>query len=187
MKAELIINNIRLELGHRELDEISYALDDCEKMKDIYHELAQSPSTEIRSNIVSQNNLHAKTVKLLLSDSQIDVMRSMINQDNFISQMRKEDIERFINTGDAEILTDIVSNILDLTQEYEICEKDWLCEKFYQQENPSVRYDLAANDETSDFILRKLIKDPDINVSQTAQDTLDEIKNANFDDDDIPM
>lgn len=143
MKAELIINNVRLELGHKELNEISYALDDCERTKNIYHELAQSPSTETRSNIVSQNHLHTKTVKLLLSDSQVEVMRSMFSQDKFISQMRKEDIERFINTGDAEILTDIVRNISDLTEGYEVCEKDWLCEKLYQQADPTIRFKLA--------------------------------------------
>ena len=83
MKAALIINNIKLELGHKELNEISYILDNCKKAKDIYHELAQSPSTETRTNIVSQKNLHRKTVKLLLSDHQIDVIRTMINKKKF--------------------------------------------------------------------------------------------------------
>jgi len=115
MTAELIINNVRLELGHKELNEISYTLDDCKRTKDIYHELAQSPSTETRSYIVSAKNLHAKTVRLLLSDHQIEVMRSMIRKDKFISAMKKEDIERFINTIDPEILISIVKNISDLT------------------------------------------------------------------------
>ena len=189
MKAELIINNVRLELGHRELNEISYALDDCKRNKNIYHELAQSPSAETRSNIVSQNHLHAKTVRLLLSDPQIEVMRSMVDRDKFISRMKKEDIERFINTGDSEILSDIVDNISDLTDEHEVCEKDWLCEKLYQQADPTIRFKLAENDETPEFILKKLLTDPDINVSQAARDTLDEIEAVDFDDDDdnVPM
>ncbi len=157
---------------------------DCKKAKDIFHELAQSPSTETRSNIASQKNLHRKTVKLLLSDSQIEVMRTIITRDKFISKMGKDDIDRFIKTGDPEILTDIVRNIDDLTQEYEVCEKDWLCEKLYQQSDPSVRYALAENGETPEFILKKLLEDSDINVSQAAQDTLDGIEDPNFDDDD---
>ena len=189
MKAELIINNTRLELGHKELNEISYALDDCKKAKDIFHELAQSPSTETRSNIASQKNLHRKTVKLLLSDSQIEVMRTIITRGKFISKMGKEDIDRFINTGDPEILTGLVKNMAELTEEYEVCEKDWLCEKLYQQADPSVRYELADNDETPEFILKKLLEDSDINVSQAAKDTLDEIEDVGFDDDDddVPM
>ncbi|WP_300463658.1 hypothetical protein [Desulfobacula sp.] len=193
MTAELIINNVRLELGHRELNEIAYALDDCKRTKNIYHELAQSPSAETRSNIVSKNYLHAKTVRLLLPDSQIEVMRSMINQDKFLSQMGKDDIERFINTGDSEILTEIVDNISDLTEVYELCERDWLCEKLYQQADPTIRFGLGSTDETPGFILKKLIKDPDINVSQAARDTLDEIEEEDFDndinddDDDVPM
>ena len=186
MKAELIINHVRLELGHKELNEISYALDDCERTKDIYHELAQSPSAETRSNIALQKNLHAKTTMLLLSDPQIEVMRSMVDRDQFISLMRKEDIERFINTGDSEILSDIVDNISDFTEEHEVCEKDWLCEKLYQQSDPTIRFKLGENDETPEFILKKLLADPDINVSQAAHDTLDEI-NDFIDDDDVPM
>ena len=189
MKAELIINTTRLELGHKELNEISYAFDDCKKAKNIFHELAKSPLTETRSNITSKENLHRKTVRLLLSDTQIEVMRSMINQDKFLSQMRNEDIERFINTGDAEILTGLVENMVDLTEEYEVCERDWLCEKLYQQSDPSVRYELAQNDEIPEFILKKLLEDSDINVSQAAKDTLDEIEDVGFDDDDddVPM
>jgi len=184
MHAELIINNIRLDLGHRELNEISYALDDCERTKDIFHELAQSPSAETRSNIVSQKHLHTKTVRLLLSDSQIEVMRSMINQDKFLSQMGKDDIERFINTSDSEILSDIVNIISDLTEIYEVCEKDWLCEKLYKQADPTIRFQLAENDETPEFILKKLKADPDINVSQAARETLDEIEDFDDSDDD---
>jgi len=188
MKAELIINNVRLELGHKELNEISYAMDDCERNKDIYHELAKSPSAETKSVIVSQKNLHAKTVRLLLSDPQIEVMRSMVDQDKFISRMKKEDIERFINTGDSEILSDIVNNISELTEEHEVCEKDWLCEKLYQQADPTIRFKLGETDETPEFILNKLVQDPDINVSQAAQDTLDEIDDfIDDDDDDVPM
>jgi hypothetical protein len=184
MKAELIINNVRLELGHKELNEISYTLDDCKKAKDIFHELAQSPSTETRSNIVSQKNLHRKTVRLLLSDSQIEVMRSMIRKDKFISQMGKDDIERFLNSGDSEILTEIVDNISDLTEVYELCEKDWLCEKLYQQADPTVRYALAENAEASEFILKKLLEDSDINVAETAKETLEEIESDNIEDED---
>ena len=185
MKAKLIINNITLELGHRELNEISYALNDCEKIKDIYHELAQSPSTETRSNIALQDNLHRKTVKLLLYDAQVEVMRTMSRENNFISNMNKEDIERFINIGDSEILTNMVDNIQNLTENYEVCERDWLCEKFYTQADPSVRYELASSDEASGFIIKKLTEDPDINVSQAAKETLEGIESEKDENDEI--
>jgi len=185
MKAELIINNIKLDLGHRELNEISYALVDCDKTKDIYHELAQSPSTETRSNIALQENLHRKTVRLLLSDTQIEVMRTMSREDNFISNMTKEDVERFINNGDSEVLINMVNNIQTLTEDYEICERDWLCEKLYAQEDPSVRYELASNEDTSEIIVKKLTDDPDINVSEAAKETLEGIESEKGEDDEI--
>lgn len=176
MKAELIINNTTLKLGHKELNEISYILDDCPTTKDIYHEMAQLASTETRTNIASQNYLHKKTIALLMSDSQTDVMRAVTSRDKFISEMTKEDIEKFIATGDSEILTNIVENISELTEEYEICEKDWLCEKLFQQiTDPLVKYELASTGETSRLILKKLINDSDISVSQAAKTTLEDL------------
>ena len=183
MKGELIINNVRLELGYGMLNDLSYSLDDSKMSRGIFHELAKSPCCETRSYIASRNNLYPKTVTILLPDQQINVMRAMVENDNFISQMNKTDVERFIHTGDPEILTGIVNAMSDLTEIYDVCERDWLCEKFYQHPDPAVRYELANNDETPEFFLKKLREDSDVAVVRAAQDTLDNIEDP-FDDDD---
>ncbi len=177
MKAELVINNVRLELGHKELNEISYVLNDCKRNRDIFHELAKSQSTETRARIASQTHLYEKTAKLLLADNQIDVIRSMMNRGGrTVSHLGKTDIEKLINIGDHEVLNEIINRISDLTETFEVCEKDWLCEKLYQQPDPSVRFELASSEDTSEFILKKLLEDSDINVSQAAKDTLRKIE-----------
>ncbi len=181
MKAKLIINNKSLELGHRELIEISYVLDDCKEAKDIFHELAKSTATDVRSHIGSYQNLHDKTVKMLLSDTQIEVMRAVISKRKFIRLMDKEDVKRFITNGDSEVLTIMANNMDHFIEEYSVCEQDWLCEQLYRAKDPQVRYELAASEETPEIFLKKLVDDPDSNVSQAAKETLDKIKDIKFD------
>jgi hypothetical protein len=94
MKGALIINNVRLELGHEILNILSYSLDDNNKTMDIAHELAQSPCCETRYHIASRKYLHQKTVTKLLLDTQIEVMRAMVENDTFLSQMMLVDVER---------------------------------------------------------------------------------------------
>lgn len=182
MKAKLIVNGAELELGHVMLNELSYTLPDEKKSMDIFHELAQSPSGETRSHIASQSCLHPKTVALLLPDTQIEVMRAMAGNDEFISQMTLADVERIINTDDPDILVSIVTAMLDLTESYEVCERDWLCEKLSKYPDPAVRSELAGNEETPEFFLKKLAQDPDLDVSRSAKDTLEDLEH---DDDDI--
>jgi hypothetical protein len=182
MKAKLIVNGAELELGHVMLNELSYTLPDVKKSMDIFHELAQSPSCETRSHIASQSCLHSKTVALLLPDTQIEIMRAMADNDQFISQMTLSDVERFINTDDPDILASIMKAMLDLTESYEICERDWLCEKLSKHPDPAVRSELAGNEETPEFFLNKLAQDPDSDVSRAAKDTLEDLE---LEDDDI--
>jgi len=181
MKSELIINNVRLELGYEMLNQLSYIMDDNKKTRDIAHELAKSPCCEIRTQIASRNILHPQTVSLLLPDTQIEVMRAMAGNDEFISQMTLADVERFINTGDPEILVKLVETMSDLTETHEVCQRDWLCEKLSQHPDPAIRAELAGNEETPEFFLKKLAQDPDSDVSQAAKDTLE---NLEEDDDD---
>jgi len=176
MKGELIINNVRLELGYEILNQLSYKLNDSKRTRDIAHELAQSPCCETRYNIASRDCLHSETVAILMPDTQIEVIRAMIANDNFKSQMKPADVERFIDTGDPEILTGIVNAMVDLTETYEVCERDWLCEKLFQHPDPAIRFELANTEKTPEFFLNKLANDPDLDVSRAAKDTLEDIE-----------
>jgi hypothetical protein len=181
MKGALIINNVRLELGYEMLNQLAYNMEDNNGTRDIAHELAQSLCCETRFHIASRSCLNPETVAFLLPDTRIEVMRAMIDNEEFISQMALADLERFINTGDPEILSSIVKAMSDLTETYEVCERDWLCEKLCQHPDPAVRSELAGNDETPEFFLKKLAQDPDLDVSQAAKDTLEGL---DWDDDD---
>ncbi|EMS78427.1 hypothetical protein [Desulfotignum phosphitoxidans] len=186
MKAQLIVNGVTVELSHNELNEIAFTLDTCERYMDLFHELAGSPCTETRSSVASQTFLHEKTCRILLQDNQVDVLRALTSKGRCIPEIKKEDIERLIDLQDTEILSNIINHISDLTEEYSICEKDWLCEKLYQQKDPVVRQELAENDETPRFILKKMVlNDSEWAVSKAAEETLALIEE--YDDDDIEI
>ncbi len=174
MKAELIVNNVKVELGHKEINELSYIFEKDPKYKDLFHELAQSPCTETRAHVASQDYLHRKTIRSLVMDDQIEVMRSVVNKGVCVTGMEKEDVERYVNTVDYEVVSGLINLMEDLTDEYEVCEKDWLCEKIAHLSDPSIRLELAESENTSEFILKKLVNDPDLNVAEAAKETLED-------------
>jgi len=182
MDARLIINGVEIKLGHKELVDICYSIEDYARNVDILHELAKLNSSEIRSNVAGNEHLKDETFDMLIQDSSLEVMRVVICHDHFKKRMDKEIIERFIQTGDTEILTRIAKEIDDYTVLYEVCEMDWLCEKLIVQKDPAVRYKIAGNDSIPVFFLNKLAEDSDINVSEKAQETLSELEEDEFDD-----
>ena len=52
MEAKLVVNDVEVELGHEELDNISGCLSDHEDKSEILYELAKSPSSLVRMNVV---------------------------------------------------------------------------------------------------------------------------------------
>jgi len=171
MKAKLVINNVERILGHRELADICYSIKDCEGNEEIFHELAKSKSVEIRTLIASNSNLSDETVDLLMNYSSVEVLRAIISREHARMRMKKEALERFIETGDTEILMNLANRICEYA-DLEVCEMDWLCEKLLKQKDPAIRYKLAKNAYTPIFFLKKLANDDDINIAERAMKTL---------------
>ena len=178
MKAKLVINNVEKILGHRELTDLCYCLEDCEGNEEIFHELAKSKSVEIRTLIAGNNHLSDETVDLLMHDSSVEILRAIVSRDHTPLRMKKEDLECFIETGDTEILMNLADRIFEYA-DLEVCEMDWLCEKLLNQEDPAIRYKLAENAYTPIFFLKKLANDDDINIAERAMMTL--IENDDLD------
>ncbi len=172
MNAKLIVNDIVVDLGHQALEEIVFFLNDEPAMQDIFNELSKSPSSEIRKNIADNSHLPVHTRRRLIEDTDLEVMRTIIFSDEARQHMTLRDIERYLATGDREILTILADDLTDFTQVHEICETDWLCEKLINQPDPAVRYRLAGNEDTPVFFLKKLASDDDIDVARRALKTL---------------
>ncbi len=175
MNARLIINNIEIVLGFRELEEIVFTLEDSPDKKAVFHELAGAPSSEIRNTIASCRHLRHRTIRRLIDDTVLEVMRTVISADKIRRHLTTADVERYLDTGDCDILAVLARDLEEFSDIHEVCEKDWLCEKLVHQPEPAVRYALAENEDTPVFFLRKLAVDSDANVAAQADQTLREM------------
>ena len=81
MNAKLIINNIEVTLGHRQLEDLVFGLNDEPAMRDVFHELAKSSSSEVRNDIAGNRHLSVKTRRLMIADTSLEVMRTVIVSD----------------------------------------------------------------------------------------------------------
>ena len=71
MKAKLTVNKIEISLGHEALKLITDTIEDHKDGQEVFHELAQHPSSDIRSTVAMNENIHDKTAKLLVKESSI--------------------------------------------------------------------------------------------------------------------
>jgi hypothetical protein len=183
MNARLIINDREVLLGHRHLEEFVFTLNDEPAMREIFHELAKSPASEIRKDIAGNQYLFEETRRRLIADTSLEVMRAIIISDEAQELMTKSDLERYLATGDVEVIRPMALNLKAFTREYKVCDLNWLCENLVRQPDPATRYNLAANIDTPVSFLKKLAGDDDVDVARKAAETLREVGNG-FDPDD---
>ena len=191
MDARLIINDHEVRLGHKGLAEIAYWLEDKPEHSDIFHELAKSECSEVLVCLVDKEHLSRLTVRMLIEESSLEVMRAVVDSKKARRRMTRRDLETYIDFGDCEILTALATHLSDFTEDYEICEPEWLCERLLSQPDPAVRYALAENTDTPEDFLERLVEDDDVDVAGQAEETLAEVREEDdddeFEDDDIPL
>lgn len=194
MNAKLTINDHEITLGHKGLEEIVYWLEDAPENSDIFHELAKLESSSLLVNLVDKEHLAKLTVRMLIEDSSLEVMRAVIDSRHARKHMTRRDMEAYLATGDCELLSTMAKDLEYFTEVYEVCEKEWLCEKLAGQKDPGVRFALAENTDTPVHVLEELTGDDDADVAKQAEKTLAEIREEEEDDeeyddedDDIPL
>lgn len=184
MKAKLTINDVEIMLGHKTLGEITYCLDDKPEHSDLFRELAKSECNDVLTSLVGKEHLSRPTLRVLIENNSLEVMRDVVDSRRARRFMTRRDLETYIDSGDYEILTSLITNLDDFTERYEICETDWLCKKLIKHPDPAVRYALAENSDTPEDFLERLAKDRDIDVARQARETLSEIRDEDDEDDD---
>lgn len=199
MNAKLIINEVEVALGHKALEDIAFMLEDIPEHRDIFHELAKTKSSGILFNLVDKENLRRLTLRLLIEDNCLEVMRTVVGSRRAIRHMTRRDLENYLAAGDKEILATLAEKLDSITEVHEVCEKEWLCEKLAGQKDPAVRFALAENTDTPERFLEELVEDEDLDVARQAEKTLIEIREKEEeeeaddeddeidDDDDIPL
>jgi len=170
MEAKLVVNDVEVVLGHEELDVISGGLSRDGDRSAILYELAKSPSSLVRMNVVYNDAMDEKTAERLIRDSSIEVLRALVQTGQAQAIATEEDMDRLIATGDTELLGLIAKDV----DEFDACEVDPLCEKLVAQKDPQVRKELASNLGTPKGFLEQLMDDQDPDVARAAESILDE-------------
>lgn len=172
LEAKLVVNGIELELGYSALGDTVLFLSSGKKNQGIYFELAKSPSSEVRQNVAKTNSLNDETVRLLVQDSSVEVLREIVSNYHAQEIITQDEIERLISTGDTPLL----STIAERVEDFELCDTDLICLKLVVHSDPSVRASLAQNEYVPKVFLEKLTKDHDVEVAEEAKSTLADLK-----------
>lgn len=172
MEAKLVVNDVEVELGHEELDIISGCLSDHADKNEILYELAKSPSSLVRMNVVYNDAMDEKTAERLIRDTSIDILRALVQTSQAQKIVTDKDMERLIAMGDTELLCNIAEKVGD----FDACDVDALCKMLVAQKDPQVRFRLASNSDTPREFIEELIDDVDIDVVRAAEGTLEELE-----------
>lgn len=172
MKITVKANGVETILGYSEIEGLFGVIEDCEKNAEFFSELSESESVSVRSRLASLKHILPSAMQLLIQDKYREVMSSIVENNSSTPYLKKSDLERYIETGDTEILTSIAYNIGRFTEEYDICDLNWLCEKLSNSVEPIVRHILSENEHVPMYVLLKLSEDDDIDIATTALESI---------------
>lgn len=150
------------------------SLPDEEQFADLFYELAQSKSSEIRTFVADNDKINKETALLLLRDKNINILRDLPGNERVREIATMEDIQRLINTNDSDLLCNLASNAEDFNSS--ICEL--IAKELVKCEDTEVRYRLAGNRDIPVNILHELAKDEDESVAHKAKDSCLRILNS---------
>ena len=168
MKATLTVNGVEIYLGHDALKLVTDIIEGHPDGQEVFHELAQHPSSDVRATVAINENIQEKTAKLLIKDSSIDVLREIAVNVIALSMITEKDIHELIATKDTRLL----SEIAHFSDEYQLANSNLIAQLLVNQPDPKVRCRLAENQYVPEIFLTDLSKDPDVDVAQAAKETL---------------
>ena len=169
MISKLIINDVEMNIGVKFLEDIASSIPDTESNQVIFNELAKSKSASVRGYIAYKDKLSEETAKLLLTDKDSEVLSNLLRNDVVQSVATDEDIEHMINTLTEEYLV----NLIGYLDDYRNIDLDLHLENLLSLNSPVINYAIADNRNMPNKILRKLSKNEDPDVSNTAKESLD--------------
>ena len=170
MEAKLTVNGMEISLGHEALKLITDIIENHPDGQEVIHELAQHPSSDIRTTVAMNENIQEKTAKLLIKDSSISVLREIAVNRVALRIITENDIRELIANKDTRLLCEI-ANFID---EYQLCNSNVIAELLVNQPDPRVRCRLAENQYVPEMFLTELCNDQDIDVAKTAKETLND-------------
>jgi len=156
-------------LGYEEVSNFVSSARDAKENHALFSLAAQHPSSVVRENIAYKDNLDEETVKVLLMDKSVNVLRNLSRTETFRKCATVEDIQRLI---DMDI--EMAQNVANYFESYEQVDSSDICRMLMATDDPSISYTLADNYNTPKKILKELVKHNDSHVANEAKRRLEE-------------
>lgn len=167
LSVKVTIGPLSIDLGAEAVCSLVDIFEDNESSMEIFAEFAKSPSYRVRAAVASKDNLDSDKVNRLANDSEVEVLRNLMNSRAARTNLGDEQLIGFLEK-DAELAALIARNI----EYFELANTQKLAELLLNNSDPAIRYQLASNSGTPKSILRKLTKDADPSVVNAAKNSI---------------
>jgi len=184
LTAELSINGISVKIDcHQLMSKIVDVLPDEERFQNLFEILAKSSSSKVRLSVARKENINNNTVKVLLQDNNVKVLRALVQSEAGQQTIQYEDLSRMISSdSDPELLSGIAEHLSYFSN----CDSSWIAEKLISFEDPCIRFELATNFGTPKHILVRLSQEQDNSIREAAKDML-EGDEEEYDDEEVDI
>ncbi|TYT74191.1 hypothetical protein [Desulfobotulus mexicanus] len=176
MEAEvkILVNDKVFVLNYEDVSEylVDFIPDRPEAAK-VFSELAYYPIPSVRECMAEKENIDDETIRVLLGDSQVSVLRKLVN--HHMQRLEKEDVLRLLQTGDATIQESIAYDLRKFEEPERLVYAEYLC----KSDNLIVRGILAENRHIPEEVLEILLNDRNPDVAKKAEVTLRRIEKRN--------
>ena len=168
MQIKLSILEHEVQLGWEALESLVRDLpNDDESLADLFHGLAQSNIAAVRAAVACKAVISEETVATLASDSSPEVIEALVNAHR--RKLSESALAQIIQRNWSGINGKIAWGVERCDQSAIVAVAQLLA----SSADPSVRATLASNGDAPKLVLRQLLRDPDPEVRQLAQNTLD--------------
>lgn len=172
IKTELVVNGIKVVVGHQFLEDIVRDIPDVKENKPVFASLAQSDNPDVRESISRKDNLNSKIIHLLLKDENQEVVDNVLSNTDLAKYIKEETLFDIIEMNNIKYLKTIASNI----DSYVLCDTCKIATILSKHKNASVRYALVhwgSSSAVTSKILKALSKDKDFDIAKEAKKTLE--------------
>jgi hypothetical protein len=143
---------------------------DTKENAKVFEKLALNNSYEIRDYVANKDNISKKTIKILLTDKRHDIITTLLRNTKVANKLTPRQVKDIISLGNPAHCEAIASNFNDFAK-CNICK---LAKILSNHNDPNVRAKLVSrwNNDIPKNIIKKLTKDKDIDVVNTAKEKL---------------
>jgi len=172
IKTELILNDRKVVVGYKFLENIVRDIPDIKENRKIFDMLVHSDNLEVRRCIANKENVSKKSIDILLNDDNLNVVDNVLSNVDLSKCIKEETLMKIVQSNHTQLLLTIAENI----DNYAKCNLCKIVKLLANHKNASVRYALLYWRVTGIVtvkILKQLVKDEDIDVSNYARKELE--------------